>query len=107
MDIPIELLVLLAVIFCIGFFMLFMYFNKQIKLRRYKPENDKGRQAEEARRREGRIGEPIGVLQTKPIIPEQSLRDATNNKFVSKIGGSERKTSTSHGRAKHPFFRRR
>jgi hypothetical protein len=50
MNIAIELLVLVAIVIFILFWFFLMTLIKYVKIWRYKPENDKGRRAEESRR---------------------------------------------------------
>lgn len=90
----IEVLVILGVIgvFLLGSLLLFI--TKFIKLRRYKPENDKGRCAEESRRRE------LTAIQ-RPVLSEG--RNILQTTDISPLG----QDSTSIRKPKFKFFRRR
>lgn len=94
MNIQIEILVVLAIIVVIIIFSFLMFITKWYKLWRYKPENDKGRRAEESRRSLQRNVLPRGrVLQTEP----------SNN--IRKDYVSPRETSSSNGKVSNPFTR--
>jgi hypothetical protein len=88
----IEVVIFIGIIgvFLLG--SLFLFITKFIKLRRYKPENDKGRCAEESRRRE------LAVVQ-RPVLPER--RDILPTTDVS----PPRQDSTSSRKLR--FFKRR
>ena len=94
MDVPIEILVVLAIIFVVVVFSFFMLVTKWYKLRRYKPENDKGRRAEESRR----------SLQ-RDVLPRGHILQAESFNNPRKDYNSPRETSSSHGKVSNPFTR--
>jgi len=94
MNIQIEVLVVLAIIGVIIIFSFLMFLIKWYKIWRYKPENDKGRRAEESRRSlQGTVLPRGRLLQTEP----------SNN--IRKDYNSPRETSSSHGKVGNPFTR--
>jgi hypothetical protein len=93
MDIPIELLIVLAIFIFIIFWFFLTFILKQIKLWRYKPENDKGRSAEESRRA-GFAG-----LQ-RPVLPER------RSVFQAAIPDTSGENSSSTRKIVNPFRRR-
>ncbi|MFA6201203.1 MAG: hypothetical protein WC679_12445 [Bacteroidales bacterium] len=101
MNIPIELLVLMAIIVFIMFWYFLMFILKRIKLWRYKPENDKGRRAEEARRT------GLASIQ-RPLLPERrSILPTAIVDPPRENSNSIREPSNSDGRTfKNPFRRR-
>jgi len=77
-----------------------MFITKQFKLRRYKPENDKGKLAEESRRRSGLQGTVL------PTSPERSnILPTTPIGSVGEIRSNVGKTS--HSTRESGFFKRR
>lgn len=113
MNIPIEVLVIIAVVLFLFIWGFFSFLFKYIKLRRYKPENDKGRKAEESRRSELRSSGIAGEYQAiergdtavkglqRPLLPEgRGLLQAA--KF-----DSNGQNSRSPRKATNPFLRRR
>lgn len=93
MSIPIELLVFFALIGFTILFFLIITITKIIKLWRYKPENDKGKLAEDARRRLADIQRPAPV-ERRSILP-------TSN------SGNVRQNSSSPRKPAIRLFRRR
>jgi hypothetical protein len=90
----IEVLVILGVIGVFLFGSLILFITKRIKLWRYKLENDKGRSAEESRRRE------LTTIQ-RPVLSERP--DILPTTDVSPI----RPDSPGLRKPKFKFFRRR
>lgn len=69
MKIAIELLIILAIFIFVMFWFSLMFVLSKIKLWRYKPENDKGRSAEESRRRQSsNIQRPI-LYERRVLLP--------------------------------------
>jgi len=93
MNIPIELLVVFAIIFFVMFWFFLMFIFKKIKIWRYKPENDKGRRAEESRRA------GLANIQ-RPILPEG------RSVFQTTSSNSSGKDSPSIRKSRNPFRRR-
>ena len=95
----IEVIILLAIIGLVILWSMFMFITKKIKLWRYKPENDKGRLAEESRGRNRLQGV---VLSTTPkgfkLLPTASTDTA--GKIKSILG------TTSNSPRKLGFFKR-
>ena|SRR3990167_11100198 len=103
MNLPIEILMILVVIGFGGFMALIMSISKKIKLRRYKPENDKGKLAEDSRKR------GFGDVQRTTLPQRRSLFQTTDNNPVVKNDGSDGKTGGSIRKVvpRNPFIRRR
>ena len=95
----IEVIVLLAIAGLVILWSMFMFLTKKIKLWRYKPENDKGKLAEESRGRNRLQGV---VLPTSPkgfkLLPTTSID--TVGKIKSILG------TTSSSPRKLGFFKR-
>ena len=88
----IEVVIFIGIMGTFIIFSLIMFLTKFIKLRRYKPENDKGRCAEESRRRE------LAVVQ-RPILPEgRNILQTTDVSPIRQNSPSTRKLR---------FFKRR
>ena len=96
----IEVIVLLAIAGLVILWSMFMFLTKKIKLWRYKPENDKGKLAEESRGRNRLQGV---ALPTSPkgfkLLPTTSID--TVGKIKSILG------TTSSSPRKLGFFKRR
>jgi len=96
----IEVIVLLAIIGLVILWSMFMFITKKIKLWRYKPENDKGKLAEESR---GRTRLQGVVLSTSPkgfkLLPAAPIDTAREIKSI--IG------TTSQSTRKLGFFKRK
>lgn len=105
MNLPIEILIFLIIICLLIFWSLLMFTTKKYKIWRYKPENDKGKRAEESRRA-GRAGrEFIGIQ--RPFLPERrSVFQATSSSDINEDFTSNGKTSSSNGRPSNPFQKR-
>lgn len=114
MNLPIEVIVIFVLM---GFFILWeliAFITKKIKLWRYKPENDKGRRAEENRRSGFQrpvlptVDKRLKLLPTASFSQPTTRADAIRQikHSIGEIGGSDRKVLRSDGEIKHPFFRR-
>jgi len=90
----IEAIVIIGILGVFLLISLFLFITKFIKLRRYKPENDKGRCAEESRRRE------LATIQRPVLLEGRNILPTTD---VSSLG----QDSTSIRKPKFKFFRRR
>lgn len=95
-----AIIFLLIITFCFTWW-LFMFISKKIKLWRYKPENDKGKRAEESRR--------CGGLQ-RTLLPTSSERfdilPTASVDIVGEIKSIIRKTGDSSRKTTNPFLRR-
>lgn len=93
----IEVLILYIIVGLVVLWYLFMFLTKRWKLWRYKPENDKGRRAEESRRSAGIQGTLLpkrrSVFQTTtPSLIRQdshSLRDSSRGDEEEHDGDGE------------------
>mgnify|MGYP001590098967 FL=1 len=95
---PIEVLVILIGLAFWGFWSFLMLITKWFKLWRYKPENDKGRNGEENRRR-------LASIQ-RPVLPERrSVFSPTSSSVPRQDSRSTRESSS--GTRKLGFFKRR
>ena len=100
MNIPIELLIVLALFVICGLLGVFLFISKYFKIWRYKPQNDKGRLAEESRRGSGlqrnvlpTSSKRFNLLPTAPIDSVGTIKSA-----IGKTSDSPRKLG---------FFKRR
>lgn len=101
MDMAIEVLIFLAIFFTIFVGLIILFVHKQIKIRRYKPENDKSRRAEEGRRR---IDVPGPVLPT--TFKRPNLLPTASADFIGEVKSSVGKTSNGYGDYRNPFKKR-
>lgn len=103
MNIPIELLVVLLILFLLVFWTIWFRFTQWRAIKSYKPENDKSKFREERRRAEleGRKFEPsnavIGLSGLTSTEGQELLQNATPDSVGedSKPVGSDNKSSKS------------
>jgi len=111
MNIPIEIIIVFVVIVYFLFWTLLMFIIKYSKKRRYKPENDKGKLAEESRRKGGGSRETGNTNLTsipRPVLSQRrDLFQTTTSNTVGKDESSNGETSRSIRKPINPFLRRR
>jgi len=100
MNLPIELLVFLFIIGFVILWFFLMLITKYWKLWRYKPENDKGRRAEEGRRNR------LAGVQGSVFSERRSVFQATNPNPSRQDSPSGRTPSSSSKTISNPFRRK-
>jgi len=121
MIIDIELIIIVAIILIVGFWFVWFKITNILNKKNYNPENDKGRQAEEKRRRAknenggieklGRESSTTGFGNERFREHEERILLPTTETIVTrKDSNSVGETSNSNGkvrRRRNPFRRRR
>ena len=107
--IDIEVIIIASIIFLVLLWFIWLTLSRVYHNRRYKPENDKGRQAEEKRRRDGESTGRESIFTDSTISSPRPAEPKKQDVFPAASSSSNGETSKGNGKTREKsrkLFRR-